>query len=105
MSVSDPDMKQRKPPIELPSLGHAGASRKSPSDAPWGTSSLRLGRPVFAPLLTMAQSWRYEEELMSLELNPEMLSTTTLLLRRRVPRLELEATLVHWLLSHLSDWD
>jgi len=53
-------------------MGHAGASRKSPNDAPWET----LSRPISAPLLTLVQgtcgvpaplltavlSWKYEEE-------------------------------------------
>jgi len=43
-------------------MGHAGASRKSPNDAPWETLSLRLSRPISAPLLTVARSWRHEEE-------------------------------------------
>jgi len=43
-------------------MGHAGASRKSPNDAPWKMLSLRLSRPISAPLLTVARSWRYEEE-------------------------------------------
>jgi len=43
-------------------MGHAGASRKSPNDAPWETLSLRLSRPYSAPLLTVARSWRHEEE-------------------------------------------
>ena len=30
-----------------------GASRKSPNDAPWGTVSLRLGKSISAPLLTV----------------------------------------------------
>jgi len=56
-------------------MGHAGASRKSPNDAPWETPSLKLSRPisaplltavlgtygVLAPLLTAVLSWRYEE--------------------------------------------
>ena len=33
-------------------MGHAGASRKSPNDVPWETPSLRLSRPISAPLLT-----------------------------------------------------
>jgi len=33
-------------------MGHAGASRKSPNDAPWETLSLRLSRPISAPLRT-----------------------------------------------------
>jgi len=44
------------------SMGHAGASRKSPNDAPWETLTLRLRRTISAPLLTVARSWRYEEE-------------------------------------------
>jgi len=47
-------------PIELP-MGHAGASRKSPNDAPWETLSLRLRRPISAPLLTVARSWSHEK--------------------------------------------
>ena len=43
-------------------MGHAGASRKSPNDAPWETLSLTLSRPISAPLLTVARSWRHEEE-------------------------------------------
>jgi len=68
-------------------MGHVGASRKSPYDVPWETLSLRLSRPISAPLLkghlqgtcttpdtcqgtcrvpapllTAALSWRYEEE-------------------------------------------
>ena len=43
-------------------MGHAGASRKSPNDASWEKLSLRLGRPISAPLLTVARSWRHEEE-------------------------------------------
>ena len=35
-------------------MGHADASRKSPNDAPWKTLSLRLSRPVSAPLMTLA---------------------------------------------------
>jgi len=34
----------------------------SPNDAPWETLSLRLSRPISAPLLTVARSWRHEEE-------------------------------------------
>jgi len=76
--------------VTLFSMGHAGASRKSPNDAPWEKRSLRLSRPISAPLLTAVQgtcevpaplltavlgtcgvpaplltavlSWRYEEE-------------------------------------------
>ena len=44
------------------SIGHAGASRKSPNDAPWETRSLRLSRPISAPLLTVARSWRHEKK-------------------------------------------
>ena len=44
------------------SMGHAGASRKSPNDAPWETLSLRLSRPISAPLLTVARSWRHEKK-------------------------------------------
>ena len=43
------------------SMGHASASRKSPNDAPWETLSLRLSRPISAPLLTVARSWRREK--------------------------------------------
>ena len=43
-------------------MGHAGASRKSPNDAPWETLSLRLSREIPAPLLTVARSWRHEGE-------------------------------------------
>ena len=43
-------------------MGHAGASRKSPNDVLWETLSLRLSRPISAPLLTVARSWRHEEE-------------------------------------------
>jgi len=43
-------------------MGHAGASRESPTDAPWETLSLRLSRPIFAPLLTAVLSWRQEED-------------------------------------------
>jgi len=45
------------------SMGHAGASRKSPNDAPWETLSLRLSRPISAPLLTVARSWRHEKKI------------------------------------------
>jgi len=44
------------------SMGHAGASRKSPNDAPWEKLSLRLSRPISAPLLTVARSWRHEKK-------------------------------------------
>jgi len=55
------------------SMGHVGASGKSPNDAPWETLSLRLSSPISIPfltghlrgtctLLTAALSWRYEEE-------------------------------------------
>ena len=51
--VSDPDIKQRKPSHRATfSMGYAGASRKSPQDAPWETLSLRLSRPISAPILT-----------------------------------------------------
>jgi len=33
-------------------MGHAGANRKFPNDALWEMLSLRLGRPISAPLLT-----------------------------------------------------
>jgi len=44
------------------SMGHAGASRKSPNDAPWETLSLRLSRPISTPFLTVARSWRHEKK-------------------------------------------
>ena len=54
-SVWDPDVKQRKSSHRVTfSMGHADASRKSPNDAPWKTLSLRLSRPVSAPLMTLA---------------------------------------------------
>jgi len=57
-------------------MGHAGASGKSPRDAPWETLSIRLNMPISAPRrtgvqgtcgvpaphLTAVLSWRYEEE-------------------------------------------
>ena len=43
-------------------MGHAGASRKSPNDAPLETLSLRLSRPISAQPLTVGRSWRHEEE-------------------------------------------
>jgi len=46
------------------SMGHASASRKSPNDAPWETLSLRLRRPISAPLLTVARSWRHKKKLL-----------------------------------------
>ena len=36
-------------------MGHAGASRNSPYNAPWETLNLRLSRPISAPLLTAIQ--------------------------------------------------
>ena len=45
------------------SMGHAGASRKSPNDAPWETLSLRLSRPISVPFLTVARSWRHEKKV------------------------------------------
>ena len=47
-------------------MAHAGTSRKSPNDAPWETLSLTLSRPISAPLLTAALSWRYEEKVVEL---------------------------------------
>jgi len=47
-------------------MGHAGASRKPSNDAPWETLGLRLSRPISAPLLTVALSWRYEEQYIEL---------------------------------------
>jgi len=35
-------------------MGHEGVSRKSPNDAPWEMLSQGLGRPISAPLLTVA---------------------------------------------------
>jgi len=40
------------------SMGHAGASRKSPKGAPWEALNRRLSRPVSAPLLTLGWVWR-----------------------------------------------
>ena len=63
-SVSDPDVKKRKPSHSISfSMGHAGASRKSPHDAPRETLSLRLNRSIFAPLLTVALSLGYGKEV------------------------------------------
>jgi len=36
-------------------MRYAGASRKSPNDAPWETLSLRPSRPISAPVLTAVQ--------------------------------------------------
>jgi len=48
------------------SMGHAGASRKSPKDASWSMLSLRHSRPISAPFLTALLSWRQREELSNL---------------------------------------
>jgi len=45
------------------SMGLVGASGNSPNYAPWEALSLRLSRQISAPLLTVALSWRYEEEV------------------------------------------
>jgi len=45
-------------------MGHTGASRRSPNDAPRETLSLRLSRPISAPLLSAALSRRFLEELL-----------------------------------------
>jgi len=52
-------------------MGHADASRKSPKVPPWETLSLRLSTPISAPLLTAAQSWRYEEEKKQLSMESQ----------------------------------
>jgi len=44
-------------------MGRAGANRKSPNDAPWETLSLKLSRPISAPLLAAVLSWRSKEEV------------------------------------------
>jgi len=36
-------------------MGHAGASRKSPNDAPWETLSQKLSRSISAPLLILGR--------------------------------------------------
>jgi len=47
--VWDPDVKQRKPSDRVTlSMGHGGASRKSPNDVPWETLSQKFSRPVSA---------------------------------------------------------
>ena len=43
-------------------MTQAGASGESSNDTPWEKRSLRLSRPISAPLLAAALSWRYEEE-------------------------------------------
>ena len=43
-------------------MGHAGANKKSPNDSLWETLSLRLSRPISAPILTAVSSGRYKEE-------------------------------------------
>jgi len=43
-------------------MRHAGASRESLNDVPWETLSLRLGRPISAPLLTAVLPRRCKEE-------------------------------------------
>jgi len=37
-------------------MGHAGESRESPNDVVWETLSLRLRRPISAPLLTVVRA-------------------------------------------------
>jgi len=43
-------------------MGHAGASRKSPEETPRETKRQRLSRPISAPPLTAALSWRNEKK-------------------------------------------
>ena len=45
------------------SMWYAGASIKSYNDSPWGTLSLRLSRPISAPLQPAVLSWRCEEDV------------------------------------------
>ena len=43
---ADPDVKQRRPSHRVTfSMGHAGASRTSPNDAPWEKLSQRFCNP------------------------------------------------------------
>jgi len=53
----------------VPDSSRAGARRKSPNDAPWETPCQGLVRPISAPLLGVALSWRQGKKLSSKAVN------------------------------------
>jgi len=58
-----PGLNKGSPPIKLPSLwGMRVQTESLLYDALWETLSLRLSRPISAPLLTAVPSGRYKEE-------------------------------------------